>query len=68
MKTIENLDSVFVEHEGTRYMIELPGWKQLDKLSRRRVMWGIEEYIRIDGDKSVEIVQGTLKIIRLGPV
>lgn len=67
MKTIENLDSVFVEHDGTRYMIEYPGWRQLTPMGRRRLLWGIEEMVRIDGEK-IEIVNGDLKIIRLGPV
>lgn len=68
MKTIENLDSVFVEHEGTRYMIEYPGWRQLTKWERHNLLWGVEQFIYGDSDKSVEIVQGPLKIIRLGPV
>ena len=68
MKTIENLDSVFVEHDGTRYMIEYARWKQLDERDRRIFLWGVEQYILRDEDKSVEIVVGDLKIIRLGPV
>ena len=68
MKTIENTDSLIVEHNGTRYMVEYAGWRQLNKRGRRLLLWGVEEYIVGDGDKSVEIIQGALKIIRLGPV